>query len=173
MLSSVFVATMAYICQTRTLGDVPAVDNVATVAQVWVCRSSKFTTAYALKGLTKEDILLTLQDRIQNYGAPEHIAANNASVYCGPKFSKYLRDLRIQLWQSESYKQNQNYTENRWQTMKGIIKRLLDFTSAPKCLWLLPALYIAFCLNHTVDSEIGNGTTTPFTYSSGRSDNIS
>ena len=57
--------------------------------------------------------------------------------------------------------------------MKVMIIRLLDFTSAPKCLWLLAALYVAFCLNHTVDSDVGNGSTTPYTYSTGRSDDIS
>ena len=72
-------------------------------------------------GLTEEDILLTLQDRIRNHEAPETVAADNAAVYRGPKFSKYLRDLWIRLWQSESYKQNQNYTKNQWQTMKIMI----------------------------------------------------
>ena len=60
-------------------GDVPAVDNGATAAQLWVGKSSKFTTVHALKGLTEEDILFTLQDRIRNHGAPEHIAANNTA----------------------------------------------------------------------------------------------
>ena len=54
-----------------------------------------------------------------------------------------------------------------------MIIRLLDFMSAPKSLWLLAALYVAFCLNHTVDSEVGNGSTTPYTYSTERPDNIS
>ena len=49
----------------------------------------------------------------------------------------------------------------------------MDFTAAPACLWLLAALYVAFCLNHTVDSEIGNGMMTPYTYATGRSDDIS
>ena len=80
-------------CTNTIFGDVPAVDNGATTAQLWVGRSSKFTTVHALQGLTEEDILLTLQDRIRNHGAPEYIAANNAAVYCGPKFSKYLCDL--------------------------------------------------------------------------------
>ena len=101
--------------RTNTLfGDIPAVDNDGTAAQLGVGQSSKFTTIHALKGLTKEDMFLTLQDRIRNHGAPGHIAANNASTYCGSKFSKYLCDLWIGLWQSELYKQKQNYTENRW-----------------------------------------------------------
>ena len=82
-------------CTDTIFGDVPAVDNGATAAQLWVGKSSKFTTVHALKGLTEEDILLTLQDRIRNHGAPEHVAADNADVYCGPKFTKYLRDLWI------------------------------------------------------------------------------
>ena len=94
-------------------------------------------------------------------------------MYRGPKFLEYLRNLWIRLLQSESYKQNQNYTENRLQTMKVMINRLLDFTSAPKCLWLIVALYVTFCLNHTVDSEVRNHSMTPYTYSSGRSDGIS
>ena len=104
-------------CTNTIFGDVPAVDNGATAAQLWVGKTLKFTTVHALKGLTEDDIFFTLQDRIRNHGALEHITADNAAayvaVYRGPKFSKYLRDLWIQLWQSESYKQNQNYTENR------------------------------------------------------------
>ena len=121
-------------CTDTIFGDVPLVNNGATAAQLLVGLSSKFTTVHALKGLTEEDILLTLQDRIRNHGAPEHITANNAAVYRGPKFWKYLCDLWIRLWQSESYKQNQNYTKNRWQPMKVMINRLLYFTSAPKYL---------------------------------------
>ena len=103
-------------CTETIFCDVPAVDNGATAAKLWVGHSSKFTTIHALKGLTEEDILLTLQDRIRYHGAPEHIAADNAAVYRGPKFSKNLCDLWIRLWQSELNKQNQNYTKNRWQT---------------------------------------------------------
>lgn len=56
--------------------------------------------------------------------------------------------------------------------MKVIINQLLDCTSAPKCLWLLAALYVTFCLNQTIDVEIENGETILYTYSSGHSDNI-
>ena len=68
-------------CTNTIFGDVPTVDNGATAAQLWVGRSSKFTIVHALKGLTEEDILLTLQDRIQNHGVPENITADSASVY--------------------------------------------------------------------------------------------
>ena len=85
-------------CTVTMFGDVPAVDNGATASQLWVGQSLKFTTVHELKGLTEEDVLLTLQDQIQNHRTPEHITANNALVYHEPEFSKYLRDLWIQLW---------------------------------------------------------------------------
>ena len=161
-------------CTDTTFSDTSAIGAKGVeAAQLWVGRNSKFTTVHGLSGLTEEDLLITLQDRVRYHGAPEAIAADNAAVYRGEKFSKYCRDLWIKLWQSESYHQNQNYTKNRMQTMKVMINRLLDFTNAPKCLWLLAALYVAFCLNHTVDSQIGSGDMTPYTFATGRSDDIS
>ena len=100
-------------CTDTIFGDVPIVNNGATAAQLLIERSPKFTTVHGLKGLTKVDILLTPKGRIRNHGVPEHIAANNTAVYCGPKFSKYLSDIWIRLWQSEFHIQNQNYAEKR------------------------------------------------------------
>ena len=57
--------------------------------------------------------------------------------------------------------------------MKGMINCLLDFTSVPKYLWLLAVLYVASYLNHTVNANIGNKETTPYIYSTERSDDIS
>ena len=102
-------------CLDTIFSDTPAIGVAgAATAQLWVGRSSKFTTVHTLSDLAEEDLLITLQDRIRNHGAPEQIVADNAAVYRGVKFSKYLCDLWIKLWQSESYHQNQNYTENRW-----------------------------------------------------------
>ena len=57
--------------------------------------------------------------------------------------------------------------------MKVMINCLLDFSSAQKYLWLLAALYVAFCLNHTVDTQIDTSDMTPYTFATGRSDDIS
>lgn len=51
-------------CTDTIFGDVPVVDNGANAVQLWVGPSSKCTTVQVLRGLTKEDILLTLQDCI-------------------------------------------------------------------------------------------------------------
>lgn len=54
-----------------------------------------------------------------------------------------------------------------------MINHLLDFTPAPKYLWFLVALYVAFWLNHMVDVNIYNVETTQYTNTTGRSDYIS
>ena len=63
----------------------PAVDGGEEAAQLYVGRETNFTTAHPLKDLTEESILATMQDRVNYHGALESLAANNASVYCGPQ----------------------------------------------------------------------------------------
>lgn len=37
-----------------------------------------------------------------------------------------------------------------------MFNQLLDYTSTPKCLWLLATLFVALCLKHTVNVDIEN-----------------
>jgi hypothetical protein len=136
-------------------------------------RSSKFTTVHGLKGESDKDILGAFQDRIQWHGAPIELGSDNAVVYRSALFTKYLRDLYIRLWQSESYHQNQNYAENSWETLKSGTNRMIDFTAAPRNFAFLALMFYAFVLNHTVDSGIGDGTQSPYMLSTGKSDDIS
>jgi len=82
-------------CSDTIFFDVPAVDGGEEAAQLYVGHDTNFTTAHPLKDLTEESILATMQDRVNWHGAPESLAADNASVYRAPKFLKYLRDLYI------------------------------------------------------------------------------
>ena len=86
--------------------DTPAVDGGKTAAQIFTGRASKFTSVHGLKGESENDLLGTFQDRVRWHGAPDELGSDNATVYQGSKFTKYLRDLYIRLWQSESYHQN-------------------------------------------------------------------
>ena len=86
---------------------------------------------------------------------------------------KYVCNLWIRLWQSESYHQQQNYTENIWQLLKYGTNRLLNFTGAAADLWFCALVFYCFIWNHTVDSEIADGNYSPYTLATGCSDDIS
>ena len=68
----------------------PAVDGGETAAQIYTGRSSTFTSICGLKGESEEDILGTFQDRVRWHGAPHKLGSNNAVVYRGNQFTKYL-----------------------------------------------------------------------------------
>ena len=153
--------------------DTPAVDGGQTSAQLFAGRHLKLASVHPLKDSGEDEILGAFQDRVRWHGAPEELVGNNASVYTGSKFMKYVCDLYIRLWQSESYHQHQNYAENVWQSLKDGTNCLLDFSGAARNLWLLGLMYYVLIWNHTVDPNLADGTFSPYTLATGRSDDIS
>ena len=121
----------------------------------------------------EKSILGAFQDRLRWHGAPDELRTDNASVYEGNFFMKYVCDLWIRLWQSEAYHQQQNFAENVWQSVKAGTNRLLDFNGAAKNLWYCAILFYIFIWNHTVDPNIADGDHSPYTLATGRSDDIS
>ena len=81
-------------------------------------------------------------------GAPRQLLVDSANVECSEKVLDFLRQLIIQLWQSEPYHQYQNASERRWQTVKRVTNRLMHFTGAPPPCWLLAVQYVCFVVNH-------------------------
>ena len=149
------------------------VDCGQTAAQIFVGRHSKLASIHSLRDTSEDEILVAFQDCVYWHGAPNEVVADNASVYHGFKFMKYVCDLYIQLWQSESYHQHQNYTENVWQSVKQGTNHLLDFSGAAKNLFLCALIYYTFLWNHMVGTSIGNGSFSPYTFATGQADDIS
>ena len=153
--------------------DTPAVDTGETSAALYYGGNTKLNSVHGLKNLEEPEVLGSFQDWVRWHGAPEQLAADNAPVYRGNLFTKYLRDLYIRLWQCESYHQNQNKQERGWQQLKYGTNRLLDFSGAPRNFALLALIFYAFILNHTVDASVGSGDMSPYMMATGQSDDIS
>ena len=83
--------------------DTPAVDGGETSAALYYGSNTRLNSVHGLKNLEEPEVLGSFQDRVRWHGAPEQLAADNAPVYRGNLFTKYLRDLYIRLWQCKSY----------------------------------------------------------------------
>ena len=56
---------------------------------------------------------------------------------------------------TEPYHPQQNPSEGRIGTVKGRVTGVMDFTGAPKKLWLYCSFYVTDILNHTADKALG------------------
>ena len=92
--------------------------------------------------------LRALQDNVRERGAMKQLLVDSANVECSEKVMDYLGMLVIEFWQSEPWQQHQQPSERRWQTVKRVANRLLNFTGAPPKCWLLACEYVCFVLNH-------------------------
>jgi hypothetical protein len=98
----------------------------------------------------------TLEDNIIDRGAPHKLISDRAQVIISNKIVDILRTLCIKSWQIESYQQQQNPAECRYQTLKTASNRIMDCTGAPPKTWLLCLHYVCFLLNHTFNTNINN-----------------
>jgi hypothetical protein len=67
-----------------------------------------------------------------------------------------LRTICIKSWQSETYQQQQNSAECRYQTLKTAANSIMDRTGAPPKTWLFCLHYACFLLNHRFNTSINN-----------------
>ena len=126
--------------------DTPAIDCGHTCAQIFYgCR----TQVTDVKGMSRpKKFLRALQDVARERGAMKRLLVDSANVECSEKVMDYLGMLVIEFWQSEPWQQHQQPSEQRWQTVKRVANRLLNFTGAPPNCWLLACEYVCFVLNH-------------------------
>ena len=153
--------------------DTPVVNGGQTAAQIFVGCYTKLVSIHPLHDTGEDEILGEFQDCVWWHGAYDELTGDNASVYNGSKFIKYVRDLYIQLWKSESYHQHQNYSENVWGSIKYGNNCLLDYLGAARNLFLAGLVYYAFIWNHTVNPDIADSTCSLYTLTTGYSDDIS
>jgi hypothetical protein len=133
--------------------DTQAVDSGFTAAQLFVGRHSLVADAYGLK--TDKEFVNTLEDSIQERGAMDKLISDCAKAKMGSRVKDILRALIIQAWHSEPYHQNQNFAENRYNTIKAASKRALNLSGAPANTWLLALTYVCLLLNHLASPAIG------------------
>ena len=132
--------------------DVPAVDDGATSAVLFVGTDTMVTDVYGVK--TDKQFVNTLEDNIRERGAPNKLVSDRAQVEISNKVQDILRTLFIGAWQSEPHQQQQNPAERRIQTIKNTSNRIMDRTGAPAFTWLLCLLYVCYLLNHTFNEGI-------------------
>jgi hypothetical protein len=96
--------------------DVPAVDDGATAAVLFVGTDTLVTDIYGVKN--DREFVNTLEDNIRQRGAPNKLVSDRAQVEVSNKVQDILRTLFISAWQSEPHQQQQNPAERRIQTLK-------------------------------------------------------
>jgi hypothetical protein len=66
-----------------------------------------------------------------------------------------LRALYISSWYSELYHQNQNFSENRYASIKIAANRELKVSGDPANTWLIALDHVCILLNHPASNAIG------------------
>jgi hypothetical protein len=132
--------------------DVPAIDNGATMAVLFVGTDTQVTDVYGIK--TDKQFVNTLEDVITHRGAPHKLISDRAQVIISNKIQDILRTLCIQSWQSEPHQQQQNPAERRYQTIKRATNRILDRSGAPPYTWFLCLQYVCYLLNHAYNNTL-------------------
>ena len=95
-------AVNVYHCQEAdatdtNFSDTPAIEGGEKAAQLFVGRDTKLVSIHPMKGTDEQNILGAFQDYVCWYGAPMELLADNAAIYEGPLFMKYVCNLYIRL----------------------------------------------------------------------------
>jgi hypothetical protein len=114
--------------------DTPAIDDGSTGAQFYVGTQTQVCDTYECK--TDGKFLCTLQENVRRRGTPTKLISDCAQSKIS-KALQYLRALVIDSWQSEPHRQNQNLSERRFQTVKGMTNTLFNRSGSPPFTWLL------------------------------------
>jgi hypothetical protein len=136
--------------------DTRAVDNGATCAQLFVGKQSLFADVYGMK--SDKEFTRTLLDNIRKRGAMDKIISDRAMAEISHKVLEILRAYAIDDWQSEPYHQHQNFCEQRYQTIKKYVNKIMDHVGAPPDLWLLCLEYVCYLLNRLATPSLNYQT---------------
>ena len=126
--------------------DTPAVDDGSTMAQFFCGHDTLVCDAYGIKS-TKQFINI-LSDKIRKWGAMDILISNGDKYDISKGVTDFLHSLFIQDYQSESYHQDQNKTENRFGPAKCYTNTVMNTSGCPACCWLLCLQYICVVLHH-------------------------
>ena len=126
--------------------DTPAVDDGSTMAQFFCGHDTLVCDAYGIKS-TKQFINI-LSDKIRKWGAMDTLISDGGKYDISKGVTDFLHSLFIQDYQSESYHQEQNKTENCFGPAKRYTNTVMNTSGCLACCWLLCLQYICVVLHH-------------------------
>ena len=126
--------------------DTPAVDDGPTMSQFFCGHDIFVCDAYGIKS-TKQ-FINTLSDNIRKWGAMDTLISDGGKYDISKGVIELLHSLFIQDYQSESYHQDQNKTENCFGPAKRYTNTVMNTSGCLACCWLLLLQYICVVLNH-------------------------
>ena len=126
--------------------DTPAVDDGPTMAQFFCGHDTLICDAYGIKS-TKQ-FINTLSDNIRKWGAMDTLISDGGKYDISKGVTDLLHSLFIQDYQSESYHQDQNKTENCFGPAKRYTNTVMNTSGCLACCWLLCLQYICVVLHH-------------------------
>ena len=124
----------------------PAVDDGSTMDQFFCGHDTLVCDAYGIKS-TKQ-FINTLSDKIRKWGAMDTLISDGGKYDISKGVTDFLHSLFIQDYQSESYHQDQNKTENCFGPAKRYTNTVMNTSGCLACCWLLCLQYICVVLNH-------------------------
>ena len=126
--------------------DTPAVDDGPTMDQFFCGHDIFVCDAYGIKS-TKQ-FINTLSDNIRKWEAMDTLISDGGKYDISKGVTDFLHSLFIQDYQSESYHQDQNKTENCFGPAKQYTNTVMNTSGYLACCWLLCLQYIFVVLHH-------------------------
>ena len=116
------------------------------MAQFFCGHDTLVCDAYGITS-TKQ-FINTLSDKIRKWGAMDTLISDGGNYDISKGVTDFLHSLFIQDYQSESYHQDQNKTENCFGPAKRYTNTVMNTSGCLACCWLLLLQYICVVLNH-------------------------
>ena len=126
--------------------DTTAVDDGSTMAQFFCGHDTLVCDAYGIKS-TKQ-FINTLSDNIRKWGTMDTLTSDGGKYEIPKGVTNLLHFLFTQDYQSESYHQDQNKTENCFGPAKRYTNTVMNTSGYLACCWLLCLQYICVVLHH-------------------------
>jgi len=128
------------VASDTVFADVKAVDDGSSCAQLFIGCQSLHADAQGMR--SDAEFPRAFMDNIRKNGAMTKLITDRALAEISHKVLDILRTYAIDDWQSEPHHQHQNFAEQRYQTIKKYVNKILDSSGAPADCWLL-------CLQYT------------------------
>ena len=126
--------------------DTPAVDDGSTMAQFFCGHDTFVCDAYGIKSTIQ--FINTLSDNIREWGTMATLTSDGGKYEIPKGVTNLLHFLFTQDYQSESYHQDQNKTENCFGPAKRYTNTVMNTSGYLACCWLLCLQYICVVLHH-------------------------
>ncbi|KAL7561507.1 hypothetical protein ACA910_016304 [Epithemia clementina (nom. ined.)] len=85
----------------------------------------------------------------------ESLISDCAQVLISKNIDDLLRSLLIKVFNSEPHHQHQNFAENMFGTTLEWTNRVINFSGARACLWLLAIQYVVYLRNYLASPALG------------------